>query len=55
MKEMRNAYNTSVGKSEGKRPPFRLRNNIRIVLRKQGGKVWTGFIWLRIGTSGELL
>jgi hypothetical protein len=20
-----------------------------------GGKVWTGFIWLRIGTSGGLL
>jgi hypothetical protein len=20
-----------------------------------GGKVWTGFIWLRIGTSGRLL
>jgi hypothetical protein len=22
---------------------------------KQGGKVWTGFIWLRIGTTGGLL
>jgi hypothetical protein len=22
---------------------------------KQGGKVWTGCIWLRIGTSGRLL
>jgi hypothetical protein len=25
------------------------------ILEKHGGKVWTGFIWLRIGTSGELL
>jgi len=24
-------------------------------LRKQGGKVWTGFIWLRSGASGRLL
>jgi hypothetical protein len=24
-------------------------------LRKQGGNVWTGSIWLRIGTSGGLL
>jgi hypothetical protein len=24
-------------------------------LEKQGGKVWTGFIWLRKGTSGRLL
>jgi hypothetical protein len=25
------------------------------ILGKQGGKVWTGFIWIRIGTSGGLL
>jgi hypothetical protein len=25
------------------------------ILGKQGKKVWTGFIWLRIGTSGALL
>jgi hypothetical protein len=25
------------------------------ILGKQGGKVWTGFIWLRIGTSGGVL
>jgi hypothetical protein len=24
-------------------------------LKKLGGRVWTGFIWLRIGTSGGLL
>jgi hypothetical protein len=25
------------------------------ILEKQGMKVWIGFIWLRIGTSGRLL
>jgi hypothetical protein len=25
------------------------------ILRKRCGNVWTGFIWLRIGTSGGLL
>jgi hypothetical protein len=25
------------------------------ILEKQGGKVWIGCIWLRIGTSGGLL
>jgi hypothetical protein len=25
------------------------------VLRNQGGKMWIGFIWLMIGTSGRLL
>jgi hypothetical protein len=26
-----------------------------LILGKLGGKVWTGCIWLRIGTSGRLL
>jgi len=25
------------------------------IVRKQGGKLWTGFIWLRIGISCRLL
>jgi hypothetical protein len=25
------------------------------ILEKQDGMVWTGFVWLRIGTSGVLL
>jgi hypothetical protein len=25
------------------------------ILEMYGGKVWTGFIWLRIGTSGVFL
>jgi hypothetical protein len=27
----------------------------KIYLKKSGWKVWTGFNWLRIGTSGMLL
>jgi hypothetical protein len=23
------------------------------VLGKQGGKLWTGYVWLRVGSSGE--
>jgi hypothetical protein len=30
-------------------------HNIEWMLGKYGGKVWTGCIWLRIGTSGGLL
>jgi hypothetical protein len=53
--ERRNAYMILVGKPEGKRPPGRPRrrwvDNIKIDLRD----VWTGSIWIRIGTSGGLL
>jgi hypothetical protein len=27
---------------------------LKSILRKYSGKMWTGFIWLRIGTSGGL-
>jgi hypothetical protein len=58
--EKRNAYRILVGKSEGKRPLGRPRrrwvDNIKMVLReREDGMVWTGSIWLRIGTSGGLL
>jgi len=56
---MRYAYRILVGKPEGKRPLGRPRrrweDNIRMDLGKWSGKVWTGFIWFRIGTSGRLL
>jgi hypothetical protein len=56
--EKRNACRILVGKSERKRPLRRPRlrwlDNIKIDLRKDG-EVWTGSIWLRIGTSGGLL
>jgi hypothetical protein len=57
--EIRRAYNILVGKPERKRPLGRRKSrregNIRMDLGKCGGKVWTGFIWLWIGTSGESL
>jgi hypothetical protein len=28
---------------------------LEMILRKQGGNMWTGFIWLRIGIRGGLL
>jgi len=56
---MRNAYNILVGKPERKRPCGNLGIDGRIILEwflgKYGGKVWTGCIWLRIGTSDRLL
>jgi hypothetical protein len=54
--ETRNAYRTLVGKPEGKRPLGRPRHrwvyNIKIDLN---GMLWTGSIWLTIGTSRGLL
>jgi hypothetical protein len=49
MGEMRNAYKV-IG-----RPRHKWEDNIRTDLKKIGGKVWTGSMWLRIGTSGRLL
>jgi hypothetical protein len=51
--DMRNVYKILVEKHEGKipltRPRHRWDDNIRMDLRKQGWRVWTGFIWLRMG------
>jgi hypothetical protein len=50
----RNAYRILVGKLEGKRPRCRWVDNIEMDLRSDG-VVWTGLVWLRIGTNGGLL
>jgi hypothetical protein len=58
-RDKKNAFKIMVGKPEGKRPLERLRSrwedNVRMYLREMGWKVWTGFIWLRIGASDGLL
>jgi hypothetical protein len=58
MGDKRNAYRILVGTPEGKRPLGRPRcrweDNIKIYLSKIGRVVWTGSIWHRIGTRGEL-
>ena len=47
------------GKICGKEPHVRSiniwDNNIKMDLKKKHGRVWTGFIWLRIGANGSLL
>jgi hypothetical protein len=47
------------GKLEGKRPVIRPRcrweYNIGMDLKERGGKMWSGFIWLRMETGGGLL
>jgi hypothetical protein len=57
MGEKRNDYRLLVGKPEGKRPLGRPRrrwvDNIR--MERLDGVIWTGLVWLRIGTGGELL
>jgi hypothetical protein len=59
MGDRRGAYRVLVGKPEGRRPLGRPRcrweDNIKMDLREVGWGAWTGLIWLRIGTGGELL
>jgi hypothetical protein len=53
------AYRVLVGKLERKRPHGRPRrrwkDNIKMALQEVGWEVWTGSIWLRIGTGGGQL
>jgi hypothetical protein len=57
--EKRNAYRLLVGKPEGKRPVGRQGLGgwtiLGWILERCDGVMWTGLVWLRIGTSGELL
>ena len=56
MGERRRAYRVLVGKPKGKTPLGRSRSrwqdNIKMDLHQVGWGVWTGSIWLRIGTGG---
>jgi len=57
--ERRGVCRVLVGKPEGKRPfgipRRRWEDNIKMNLQEVGCGVWTGLIWLRIGTGGEHL
>jgi len=59
MEEMRGVYRVLVGKPERKRPLGRPRrrwdDNIKMDLQEVGCGIWTGSIWLRIGTGGRHL
>jgi hypothetical protein len=58
MEKMRNAYDISVGKPEGKRQlERRLGGKIILewILGKQDGSALTACIWFRIGTSEGIL
>jgi hypothetical protein len=60
MGKMRNAHKITVGKCERKKnnsEDLGIDGNIILgwILGKQGGKLWTGLIWVRIGTSAEIL
>jgi hypothetical protein len=52
-------YRLLVGKLEEKRPLGRpRRRRVEIlgwILERWEGVVWTGLVWLRIGTNGELM
>jgi len=57
--EMRNAYIILLEKPKGKNHLGDIGIDGRIILEwifeNQGRKLWTGFVWLRIGTSKWLL
>ena len=56
MGNRKGVYMVLVGKPEGKiplgRPRRRWEDNIKMDLQELGCGVWTGSIWLRIGTGG---
>jgi hypothetical protein len=57
--EKRNEYRLLVGKPEGKRtlgrPKRRCVDKIKMDILEIGVGLWTGLVWLRIGTGGEHL
>jgi hypothetical protein len=53
--EKRKAYRLFSGKPETKRPLGRPRHRWVDNIKLDLGVVWTGLVWLRIGTSGGLL
>jgi hypothetical protein len=56
---MRCANNILSGNLKGRKQPGRLtdrqKDNIMLIIKKYGGRVWTGHIYLRIGSSHRCL
>jgi hypothetical protein len=57
---MKNVWKILAGKPDGKRTFGRTRKRWEIVLnlkelKKYGVKMWTGFIWLRVGSKSGIL
>jgi hypothetical protein len=59
MGDKRNTYRLLVGKPQGKRPLGRPRRRwvdiLLWILEGWDGVMWTGLVWLRIETGGELM
>jgi len=56
--EKRHAFRVFVYKLEGMKPLVRPRHRLEdllICIVQKWARVWTGLIWLTIGTSGRLL
>jgi hypothetical protein len=57
MGERRGAYRVLVGKHEGKIPLGRLRSRWEYIIKKDlqevGRRLWTGLIWLSMGTGDD--
>jgi hypothetical protein len=57
--EKRNAYRVLVGQPDGKtplgRPRRRWKDNIKWISERLDAAIWTGLIWLMMGTTGGLL
>jgi hypothetical protein len=58
VEEKRNALETLVGKPKAKipleKPRHSWEDNIKVNLGEIDWMIWTGFVWLGIGTSGGL-
>jgi hypothetical protein len=50
--EWRYSHKILVGNTERKR---HRKNNINYILKKLDMRTWIGFIWLKIGTTGEMM
>jgi hypothetical protein len=45
------------GKRSLGKPKYRWEDTLKwiLILKKYGVRIWTGFVWLQIGSSGRLL